>query len=105
MNKKESSILGMAFWFARGDLGAGDRIRTGDIDLGKVALYQLSYSRLNCVTARITIGEATIFARSTRPVKLTFESYKYIGLIAACFRRSVNETGLSSTSLPQHVHP
>jgi hypothetical protein len=30
--------------FQRGD-GAGDRIRTGDIDLGKVALYQLSYSR------------------------------------------------------------
>ncbi len=27
------------------ELGAGDRIRTGDIDLGKVALYQLSYSR------------------------------------------------------------
>ena len=26
--------------------GAGDRIRTGDINLGKVALYQLSYSRL-----------------------------------------------------------
>ena len=26
-------------------VGAGDRIRTGDIDLGKVALYQLSYSR------------------------------------------------------------
>ena len=29
----------------RGWNGAGDRIRTGDIDLGKVALYQLSYSR------------------------------------------------------------
>ena len=28
-----------------GNIGAGDRIRTGDIDLGKVALYQLSYSR------------------------------------------------------------
>ena len=28
-----------------GKAGAGDRIRTGDIDLGKVALYQLSYSR------------------------------------------------------------
>jgi hypothetical protein len=27
--------------------GAGDRIRTGDIDLGKVALYQLSYSRIS----------------------------------------------------------
>jgi hypothetical protein len=26
-------------------LGAGDGIRTRDIDLGKVALYQLSYSR------------------------------------------------------------
>ena len=30
--------------------GAGDRIRTGDINLGKVALYQLSYSReANCM--------------------------------------------------------
>ena len=28
-------------------LGAGDGIRTRDIDLGKVALYQLSYSRPN----------------------------------------------------------
>ena len=28
------------------DIGAGDGIRTRDIDLGKVALYQLSYSRL-----------------------------------------------------------
>jgi hypothetical protein len=26
--------------------GAGDEIRTRDINLGKVALYQLSYSRL-----------------------------------------------------------
>ena len=26
-------------------LGAGDGIRTRDINLGKVALYQLSYSR------------------------------------------------------------
>ncbi len=28
-----------------GFFGAGDGIRTRDIDLGKVALYQLSYSR------------------------------------------------------------
>src|SRR5579864_3180287 len=28
-----------------GSIGAGDGIRTRDIDLGKVALYQLSYSR------------------------------------------------------------
>ena len=26
-------------------LGAGNRVRTGDLNLGKVALYQLSYSR------------------------------------------------------------
>ena len=31
-------------WGRRKD-GAGDGIRTRDIDLGKVALYQLSYSR------------------------------------------------------------
>jgi hypothetical protein len=31
--------------FAKAQSGAGDGIRTRDIDLGKVALYQLSYSR------------------------------------------------------------
>ena len=30
-------------------LGAGDGIRTRDINLGKVALYQLSYSRLRLI--------------------------------------------------------
>ena len=33
----------------RDEDGAGDGIRTRDINLGKVALYQLSYSRLNCL--------------------------------------------------------
>ncbi len=28
------------------NLGADDRARTGDLDLGKVALYQLSYVRV-----------------------------------------------------------
>ena len=28
-----------------GTFGAGNRVRTGDLNLGKVALYQLSYSR------------------------------------------------------------
>ena len=27
---------------------AGNRIRTGDLNLGKVALYQLSYARERC---------------------------------------------------------
>ena len=29
-----------------GAAGAGNRVRTGDLNLGKVALYQLSYSRM-----------------------------------------------------------
>ena len=29
--------------------GAGDRSRTGDLNLGKVALYQLSYARLDLI--------------------------------------------------------
>ena len=35
-----------------GERGAGDRIRTGDIQLGKLTLYQLSYSRALRSTAR-----------------------------------------------------
>ena len=39
----------MVFRWVAGNrmIGAGDGIRTRDIDLGKVALYQLSYSRLS----------------------------------------------------------
>ncbi len=29
--------------------GAGNETRTRDLDLGKVALYQLSYARLFCI--------------------------------------------------------
>jgi hypothetical protein len=35
------------------NFGAGDRIRTGDINLGKVALYQLSYSRLDSLQLEV----------------------------------------------------
>jgi hypothetical protein len=28
-----------------GLVGAGDRVRTGDVQLGRLTLYQLSYSR------------------------------------------------------------
>ena len=31
----------------RNKIGAGNRVRTGDLNLGKVALYQLSYSRMH----------------------------------------------------------
>ena len=43
--------------------GAGDRIRTGDIDLGKVALYQLSYSRAGKVS---TISSPCVLRLSIR---------------------------------------
>lgn len=32
--------------------GADDRARTGDLDLGKVALYQLSYVRVANIVAQ-----------------------------------------------------
>ena len=32
--------------------GAGNQIRTGDLNLGKVALYQLSYARLGAPILR-----------------------------------------------------
>src|SRR5690625_1494551 len=38
--------------------GAGNRDRTGDLNLGKVALYQLSYSRLElAVGPAVALGE------------------------------------------------
>ena len=39
---KKTCQSASARWF---ESGAGDGIRTRDINLGKVALYQLSYSR------------------------------------------------------------
>src|SRR5437762_13617537 len=48
-------------FFRRAEFGAGDGIRTRDIDLGKVALYQLSYSRPT---------EKPIFARKHSPCQM-----------------------------------
>jgi hypothetical protein len=39
-----------------GSFGAGDGIRTRDIDLGKVALYQLSYSRSRGTTIMASLA-------------------------------------------------
>ena len=41
----------------RQKIWAGDRVRTGDIQLGRLTLYQLSYSRLNCGESRIRTCE------------------------------------------------
>ncbi len=37
-------------------LRAGDRSRTGDLNLGKVALYQLSYARSSYTTLEPPVG-------------------------------------------------
>jgi hypothetical protein len=49
--------------------GAGDGIRTRDIDLGKVALYQLSYSRFGGVTGLIV-------ALLAMPCQMDFDTHQ-----------------------------
>jgi chromosomal replication initiator protein len=66
-----------------GIFGAGDRVRTGDIDLGKVALYQLSYSR--------SMGTFIFPQEQSRCQTLwrshSFEtSYKLVGNLFPCGR-------------------
>ena len=44
--KTKTSSIARCFWSY---FGAGNEVRTRDLNLGKVALYQLSYSRKNGV--------------------------------------------------------
>ena len=39
---------------------AGDRVRTGDIQLGRLTLYQLSYSRIFLIKRLMQCGESRI---------------------------------------------
>jgi hypothetical protein len=48
------------------EFGAGDRIRTGDIDLGKVALYQLSYSRPDELQLEVSAVSAIVAPRRAK---------------------------------------
>ena len=41
-------------------VGAGDGIRTHDINLGKVALYQLSYSRARRIATIVSLPDAIV---------------------------------------------
>ena len=45
-------------------IGAGNRVRTGDLNLGKVALYQLSYSR---VSVRVSTAVVAGTGEAGRP--------------------------------------
>ena len=58
-------------------VGAGNEIRTRDLNLGKVALYQLSYSRLNLKPVRI-LSKFVLLAR---------ESWRPLGDSNPCYRR------------------
>ena len=42
-------------WFGLLEFGAGNEIRTRDPDLGKVVLYQLSYSRMSAFAVWVRI--------------------------------------------------
>ena len=56
-----TSTPNSSHWLDANRIGAGNRVRTGDLNLGKVALYQLSYSRtlLRVATAVVAgTGEA-----------------------------------------------
>ena len=54
----------------KGGIGAGDETRTRDINLGKVALYQLSYTRARgwLFSLRITYRQLKVCTKKGRPV-------------------------------------
>ena len=62
------------------EVGAGNRVRTGDLNLGKVALYQLSYSRIP--ETRYSIACGTIVNKKHR--KIT-QATELNGIIAALY--------------------
>ena len=46
-----------------GKNGAGNEVRTRDLNLGKVALYQLSYSRMTLIVGRVTTASSAQLLR------------------------------------------
>jgi hypothetical protein len=46
MSRAEPCVPAVTYGFGAGKFGAGNETRTRDPDLGKVVLYQLSYSRI-----------------------------------------------------------
>src|SRR3989339_1968279 len=86
---------------------AGNGTRTRDINLGKVALYQLSYSRMRCENIQKTVSEGKYFILSTRAVSANQQHQKYRLVHAQSQARScfflpeVLCTMYATTSLPQ----
>ena len=70
------------------EIGAGNRVRTGDLNLGKVALYQLSYSR----------PEYTHFARVGRGIQAPPERTKNRSSAPVCMLRPMKRNKNSQRS-------
>src|SRR5882724_1874097 len=74
--------------------GAGDRIRTGDIDLGKVALYQLSYSRISQAAGPIVAPQTWIVKFVSRALKRDIHKMFCVWVVCLypienkCFKKS-----------------
>jgi hypothetical protein len=63
----------------RGIYGARDRVRTGDPELGKLVLYQLSYSRLRGeVSSRSATGASRAVLRSLLVDQLCEEAIEFV---------------------------
>ena len=62
INKKPDNILLLGFFYR-----AGDEVRTRDIQLGRLTLYQLSYSRKN---KNMTVGRTGFEPVKVKPADL-----------------------------------
>ena len=58
-NTRQKNSPGYGGYFPlyfKGLLGAGNQVRTGDLNLGKVALYQLSYARFRVAYLKASLA-------------------------------------------------
>ena len=57
MQNAMAARVQLSGWLGQIEFGAGNEIRTRDLNLGKVALYQLSYSRVQFELQDGIVGE------------------------------------------------
>ena len=69
--------------------GAGDEVRTRDLDLGKVALYQLSYSRGRFIATFVALNGSTKVRRFFRQASDGRVIFRFWGLFASFSGRKI----------------
>ncbi|CAG9239399.1 hypothetical protein BGLA2_930041 [Burkholderia gladioli] len=84
--------------------GAGDESRTRDLNLGKVALYQLSYSRV-LLPAAIATLLAGISALLLRSLLRSFQCSGEMRLCRSCFSVSSVFRTLFLDTCKSHIAP